>query len=236
MDGVYVVGASELFLTNMLNSFGLLAVVVGLSVGRRLIGKRPQGWVKHFEGVDGLRVAGVLAAVGLIAKFSIGLPFVFGLIGTQSSTLLQIQMFSKAALMILSYMSATRGGKATAWFVLLFAVEVLTAGLVNSKMAILEVIIAALVGRALAVKKMSTFIKGFVVLGLLQLVLQPVVSGYRMMNDKSAMGNYASSVLKTGTLMAQSFSDFMRGINNSQEATPQVGGVAYAMPRSRRSS
>ena len=221
MDSVFPIGASELFLTNMLNSIGMVALVVGLAVGRRLVGRRPQSWVQRFEGVDALRVAGVLAAVGLTVKFSMVLPFVFGLIGTQSSTLLQMQGLSKAALIILSYLSVTRGGKATAWFILLFVVEILTAGLVNSKVAILEVIIAALAGRTLAVRKTSTLVKGFVVLGLLQLVLQPVVSGYRTISGKSTMEKYTSSVLITGKLMAQSFSDFVRGNNDTQAAAPQ---------------
>lgn len=221
MNSQYGVGTSELFLTNMLNSVGMLALVVGLAVGRRLVGRGPQGWVRRFEGMNAMPVAGVLAVVGLAAKFSMVLPVVFGLIGTQSSTLLQMQMLSKAALMILSYLSVTRGGKATAWFVLLFAVELLTAGLVNSKMVIFEVIIAALIGRALAVRKTSTVLKGFVVLGLLQLVLQPVVSGYRLMGGRSTRGDYATSVVVSGTLMVQSLSDLMHGINVAQEAYSQ---------------
>lgn len=221
IDRVYSISRSELFLTNMLNSIGMVALVVGLVAGRRLFGRRPLGWVRRFEGVDALRVAGVLAAVGLTAKFSMVLPALFGLIGTQSSTLLQMQVLSKAALMILAYQSVTRGGKATAWFVLLFAIEILAAGLVNSKMAILEVIIVALVGRTLVVRKISTVVKGFVVLGLLQLVLQPVVSGYRMMGDRSTIGNYATSIMVTGKLMAQSLSDLMHGINDAKEAAPQ---------------
>ena len=221
MDGGFAIGSPELFLTNMLNSIGMLAVVVGLAVGRRLVGARPHGWVQFFEGMNGLRVAGVLAAVGLTAKFTVGLPIVFGLIGTQSSTLLQMQMLSKAALIILSYLSVTKGGKATAWFVLLFMIEILTAGLVNSKMVILEVIIAALVGRTLALRRTSTLVKGFVILGLLQLILQPVVSNYRSMSDRSTMGNYATSLVVAGKLMVRSFSDLMHGTNDAQEATPQ---------------
>jgi len=123
--------------------------------------------------------------------------------------------------MILSFLSVTKGGKATAWFVFLFVVEVLTAGLVNSKMAILEVIIATFVGRTLALGKTSTLVKGFVVLGMLQLVLQPVIIGYRSMSEKSIIDNYAASVVETGKLMAQSFSDFVRGFNDAQLEAPQ---------------
>jgi hypothetical protein len=221
MESKYSVSASELYSTNMMNSVGMLALVVGLAVGRRLVGRRLLGWVRRFEGLDALRVAGVLAAVGLTTKFSMVLPALFGLIAQQSATLLQMQVLSKAALMILAYLSVTRGGKATAWFVLLFVVEVLTAGLVGSKLAIMEVIIATLVGRTLAVRKTSTVVKGFVVLGLLLLVLQPVVSSYREMSARSTRGNYATSVLVAGTAMAQSLSDFMHGINTAQAANPQ---------------
>jgi hypothetical protein len=220
LNAEYYVGPSELFLTNMLNSVGMLALVAGVAVGRRLVGRRWLNWVRRCEGMDALRAAGMLAAVGLTAKFGMVLPLVFGLIGTQSSTLLQMQVLSKAALMILSYLSVTRGGKATVWFILLFAVEFLTAGLVSSKMVVLEVIIAVLVGRTLAVGKTSLVVKGFVVLGLLQFVLQPVVSGYRMM-DRATGGNYAISVAVTGRLMAQSLSDLMHGSNAAQKAHPQ---------------
>jgi hypothetical protein len=175
LNAGYHVGPTELFLTNMLNSVGMLALVVGLAVGRRLVGRRSLQWVRRCEGSEALPGAGMLAAVGLAAKFGMVLPLGFGLIGTQSSTLLQMQVLSKAALLILSYLSVTRGGKATAWFVILFAIEFLSAGLVNSKMVVLEVIIAALVGRTLAVRRTSTVVKGFLVLGVLQLVLQPVV-------------------------------------------------------------
>jgi len=221
MDIGYRVGTSELFRTNMLNSIGMLALVVGLVVGRRLVARRSLGWVRPFEGLDALHVAVVLAAVGLTAKLSLVLPTTFGLIGTQSSTLLQMQVLSKAALMIMAYLSVTRGGKATAWFVLLFVVEFLTAGLLSSKMVILEVIIAVLIGRALATRKSSTVVTGFMVLGLLLLVLQPVVSGYRMMKYRSTGRDYASSVVVAGKLMAQSLSDLVHGTNTAQEASPQ---------------
>lgn len=220
MNAGYNIGPSEIFLTNLLNSIGMLALVAGLAIGRRLVGGRPQGWVRRFEGINALRVAGVLAAVGLTAKFSMILPAVFGLIGTQSSSLLRMQMLSKAALMILSYLSVKRGGRTTFWFVLLFAIEFLTAGLVSSKMAILEVIIAALVGRTLAVRKTSTVVKGFVVLGLLQFFLQPVISDARAM-DRLTGGDYATSVVVTSKLMAQSLSDVMHGNSAAQEETPQ---------------
>lgn len=219
LNNQYNVGPLELFHTNMLNSVGILALVVGLAVGGRLVGKRPQVWVRRFEGLDALRVAGVLAAVGLTAKFSLVLPRVFGLIGTQSSTLLQIEVLSKAALMILSYLSVTRRGKATVWFVLLFAIEILSASLISGKSAILEVIIAVLVGRALAVRKLSTVLKGIVVLGLLLLVLQPVVTAYRMMTDRTSGGNYATSVMETGRRMIESLSVF--GLSSFQKESPQ---------------
>jgi hypothetical protein len=224
MDYGYVVRTPELFSTNMLNSVGMLALVIGLGVGRRLVGRRPQGWVRRFEGTDTLTTAVVLAAIGLAAKFFMALPAVFGSIGTQSSTLLQMQLFSKGALVILSYLSAKKGGKATVWFIFLLLVEVLTAGIVNSKMAIFEVIIAALIGRTLAVRKTSTVVKGFLLLVVLQLVLQPVVSGYRLMVRRSALTGdaNAATVLEAGKFMAQSFSDLLHGTNIAQELTPQA--------------
>ena len=211
----YYVGPLELLRTNLLNSVGMLALVVGLAVGRRLAGRRSHGWVRPLEGMDAMRVAAVFTAVGLTAKFSLVLPRVFGLIETQSSTLQQMEVFSKAALMILSYLSVTKGGKATLWFVLLFVIELLTAGLVSSKMVILEVIIAVLVGRTLAVRKVSTVVKGFVLLALLQLLLQPVVLSYRMMR-KSSEGDYVSSMMEAGSLMAESISDLINGSNVAQ--------------------
>jgi len=225
MDRIFAVGASELFLTNMLNSIGMLAVVIGLTVGRKLVGRQPETWVQRFERMDGLHVAGVLAVVGLVAEFFLGLPFVFGLIGTQSMTLMQMQMLSKAALIILSYFSAVKGGKTTVWFIVLFMIEIVIAGLVNSKMVIFEVIIAALVGRTLAVRKTITFVKGIAVLGLLQIILQPVMSEYRRISHNltdSITGNYATSVQVTGELMTQSFSDLVHGKNAAQTIAPQA--------------
>ena len=58
-----------------------------------------------------MRVAGVLMAVGLTAKFTTALPSLFGVISTQSSTLMQIEVFSKAALLIFSYQSAKKAGR-----------------------------------------------------------------------------------------------------------------------------
>jgi hypothetical protein len=216
----YFVGPSELLLTNLLNSVGMLAIVIGLAVGRRLVGRQPHGWVRCLEGMDAMRVAGVLATVGLTAKFAMVLPRMFDLIETPSSTLLQMDMCSRTALMILSYLSATRGRKATVWFVLLFVIEFMTAGLVTSKIAILEVIVAVLVGRTLAVRKVSTAMNGFVVLGLLLLVLQPVVTGYRMMG-RSTGGGYASTAVETGSLMVQSLSDCLHGNNTGQDSYSQ---------------
>jgi hypothetical protein len=90
-------------------------------------------------------------------------------------------------------------------------------------MAVFEVIIAALVGRTLARRKASTVVKGFLLLVLLQLVLQPVVSGYRMMVRRSAQAgeDHAATFLEAGKFMAQSFSDLLHGTNKSQELAPQ---------------
>ena len=207
--------AQELSQTNLMNSVGMLTVVIGLAIGRRLVGKRPHAWVRGLEGMDAMRVAGLLAAVGLAADFGMFLPRVFGVIGTQSSTLQQIGLFSKAALVILSYLSVQKGGNATFWFVLLFVIEFLSAGLVSSKIAILEVIIAVLVGRTLAMRKASTMIKGFLLLALLQFILQPVIGSYRTMR-KLNEGDYVSSIVETSSLMTQSIADLINGCNTSQ--------------------
>jgi len=222
METGYSVSASELFRTNMLNSVGMLSLVVGLAVGRRLVGRRPLGWVRRFEGLDALRVAGVLAAVGLTVKFSVVLPYVFGLIGTQSFTLLNVAVLSPAALMILSYLSVTRGGKTTAWFLLLFVIEILASSIMGGKTFILESIIAALIGRTLGVGKLSTAVKGVMVLGLMLFVLQPVITSYRMMAGRSTRQDYATSVANAGMLMAQSLSDLMNGTGADKNAIPQA--------------
>lgn len=220
IDSGFYVGPTGLMRTNLLDSVGMLVIVAGLALGRHLVGKRPHGWTQHLEGMNALRVAVALAAVGLSAKFAMVLPRVFDLIETQSSTLMHLETFTKAALMILAYLSATKGRQATFLFALLFTVEILASGLLGSKMAILEVIIVTLVGRTLAVQRTSTMIKGFLVLGLLHVFLQPVVSAYRVM-DKSTGEAYSTSVVEAGSLMLQSISDLIHGCNTSQEDYPQ---------------
>jgi len=223
MNAGYYVGPSELLVTNLLNSVGMLAVVAGLVAGRRLVSDRPHGWVRRLEGMDAMQVAGVLAAVGLTSKFTMVLPRMFGMTETQSSTLLQLEVFTKGALMILSYYSVTRGGKATFWLVILFAIEFVTASLCKSKLVILEVVIAVLIGRTLAVRKASTVVKGFAAMGLSLLVLQPVVSASRMMGmGRSTGGDYASLAMETGSMMVQSISELIDGSNAAQEMSAQA--------------
>ena len=86
-------------------------------------------------------------------------------------------------------------------------------------MVILEVIIAALVGRILAVRKTSTVVKGFLVLASLLIVLQPVMTGYRLMR-KSTAEDYVSLLVETGSLM-RIVSDLMHGCNIAQEESSQ---------------
>jgi hypothetical protein len=216
----YQIGPSELFLTNMVDSVGVLAVVLGLIVGRRWFGKRPIRWVKP-QSISPATSAGVLAAVGVTTKLSIVLPRVFGLIGTQSSTLMQLQTLSLAALAILSYLSAIKGRQAIAWFTILLVEETLTASLVNSKMAILEVVIAVLIGRTIALRKPSTMVKGFITIGLMQVILQPVISGYRLAGAASTQGVLSGSVVVAGSRMASSFADVLQHRSRAADASPQ---------------
>jgi hypothetical protein len=203
----------------MLNSIGMLALLVGLVVGRRLVGSRSLGWVRRFEGLNALQVAGLLAVLGLTVKFFVVLPFVFGLNGTPSSFLQQMSMLSKGALMILAYLSVTRGGKVIVWFLLLFVIELLTGIVMASKASIMEPIVSVLIGLTIGSGKPSTMVKGVIILGLMLFVLQPVIIICGRGNEVGQ--NFATSFTKAGMKMTKSFSDLIQGTYDAKNATPQ---------------
>jgi hypothetical protein len=221
MENPHYIGVLGLFRTNMLNSIGMLVLLVGLIVGRRLVGRRPIGWVRRFEGLKALQVAAVLSVLGLTVKFLVVLPRAFGLIGTQSFTLLQMDILSKAALMILSYLSVTRGGKATFWFFLLFVTEILAGSVMIGKTYIMEPIIATMVGLTLGSGKPITMVKSGIILGLMLVVLQPVNLSRHKMAGRSIGQDYTTSVVNSGMNMIKSFSNLIQGTNAAQNAIPQ---------------
>ena len=212
LDYAFVVDDYWLFQTNLVDQVGLLALVLGALVGSRI--GLPKGLVSRLDSlsrIDARQVFLVTAAIGVVAKYVVDLPSIFHILSfTPPTSLSTLGDLTLAAILMSGYLSASRPSYRLPFVVLLFA-EVSTNLLLNSKQAVLEAVIVAIVGLVLGTRRRAILVVAAIAVPLALTTLVPIVNESRQLGIESPSSGYADAVGARLDVMSEAVTRYLTG-------------------------
>lgn len=223
LDAGFPVDNYWLFRTNLLNLVGILALLIGLLLPTYF--GNLSGVARAIDigrDIPAKTMLYVSIAVGFSVKYLIAIPRAFGLLGfTPPSTITELQQLTLVSIVISGFLTRSGTVAYRALFLLLIVADLSSGLLVNSKLATLQVLIAAMLGRAMATRSTRTLLQGFAVIALAAILLNPIVSDSRAMGITDESSGILQAVETRSQLMLDAVSRFWRGESDSVERAPQ---------------
>lgn len=175
-DQFYFVDEMSLLRTNMLNSIGILLVIIGFLIGSHLIKSKSFGSEHLSRPKDLKSIACWFLSVGLVIKYLFYMPFIFGMTNViLPHSIGQLQ--GLVSLAIIPLMILAKEG-ATKWRVLLCFVivtELLFSMLEFSKMSVIITLLMVTLGYFIDDQRWKVLVIGFLCLFLTYIAITPFI-------------------------------------------------------------
>ena len=209
MDNLFPVDTVWLWRTNLLNIVGTLTIMITFLIMLKVLNVKLL--TSRQSGFDIRKVKSAalfFLVVGLPIKYLFALPYEFGLLGfVLPGSLFQLTKLVLFGLLLLTYLSARKGGNWSIALVVLFSLELLVAFLRFNKSDLLLLFVVVALGQYLAKRDIRILVL-WAVVGLgAYLCLCPIVSWGRVEIAKETGAHYRAT-------LGQRFGIVWRGINS----------------------
>ncbi|HEY7152872.1 MAG TPA: hypothetical protein VH575_02835 [Gemmataceae bacterium] len=181
MDDFFPVGPRELWRTNVLNVVGIILILTAfLGCSRFMDRRRPLSVPDEKLLSDGRKrienALYVFLAIGLPIQYLLILPYEFGQLSfTLPGSIHSLSGLVPLCVFILAYLAVVSGGRWKVFFWTLLCSEIVMESLRFNKSAFLIVLIMAVFGRYLALRRMVELVLGTIFVFLIYVAITPVV-------------------------------------------------------------
>jgi len=181
-DYFFPISEFALLETNLLNAVGIGVVAVGFLLGRISFARGRSLQIRRFNPLEVRRLMFIFLMIGISVKYLLAIPYYLGLISwTLPGGIQYLSTLTKIAI-ILSFVLIHNGFKRYWWLLYgLIGVEIITALMTLSKLAIIEVMVAVGLGWYLGRPNLRSLIVAGVSIAVLYVfVLSPFISFARL--------------------------------------------------------
>lgn len=177
----FFVSEASLFKANLLVQVGLFFSLIGIVFGKKLmLGKTVKSVINHTSRVNIRQVLFILLLVGIPVKYLLILPYMMGLLNVVvPGAIYSVSNLILVALVLLSYITHEKKSKFKFVFYALLIMEICSGILVMAKLWIILPILAVVIGKTIATRKVSTLIKGAVTLLTIFIIITPLILAAR---------------------------------------------------------